>query len=250
MRSVTSKSAMTPSLSGRMATMLPGVRPIIRLASMPTATICPVFVLSATTEGSLSTMPRPRTYTSVLAVPRSTAMSRPRKAIALLMGDGNLPDRALRSLVGRVKQFVNKFLKSRRPGRVLAEVLKRARGKRSSFPAGPTQLNRNHARRSPRPPTHGPRGWCPEWPAPGRSPRPVRGRLALVLGVVTGRRLPIQRPQLHRDDAQALTLDPGDDRSDETTADAIGLDEDKSTFRQRRSFSQGNWLVVASRSRR
>ena len=48
-------------LSGRTATMLPGVRPIIRLASTPTATICPVLVFSATTEGSLSTMPRPRT---------------------------------------------------------------------------------------------------------------------------------------------------------------------------------------------
>ena len=35
MRSVTSKSAITPSLSGRMATMLPGVRPIMRLASTP-----------------------------------------------------------------------------------------------------------------------------------------------------------------------------------------------------------------------
>jgi hypothetical protein len=34
----------------------------------------------------------------VFAVPRSTAMSRPRNAIALLMGDGNLPDPALRSL--------------------------------------------------------------------------------------------------------------------------------------------------------
>ena len=33
--SVTSKSAMTPSFSGRMALMLPGVRPSIRLASMP-----------------------------------------------------------------------------------------------------------------------------------------------------------------------------------------------------------------------
>ena len=31
----------------------------------------------ATTLGSDSTMPRPRTYTSVFAVPRSTAMSRP-----------------------------------------------------------------------------------------------------------------------------------------------------------------------------
>ena len=35
--SVTSKSAMTPSFSGRMAWMVPGVRPSIRLASMPTA---------------------------------------------------------------------------------------------------------------------------------------------------------------------------------------------------------------------
>src|SRR6202000_2335763 len=82
---------MTPSLSGRTATMLRGVRPIIRLASMPTATIWPLLVLSATTEGSLSTIPRPRTYTSVLAVPRSTAMSRPRTAIALLMGRATFP---------------------------------------------------------------------------------------------------------------------------------------------------------------
>ena len=92
MRSVTSKSAMTPSLSGRTATMFPGVLPIIRLASTPTATIWPVLVLRATTDGSLSTIPRPRTYTRVFAVPRSTAMSRPRKASALLMGNENLPD--------------------------------------------------------------------------------------------------------------------------------------------------------------
>ena len=61
MRSVTSKSAITPSLSGLTATMLPGVRPIIRLASTPTATTCPLLVFSATTLGSLRTMPRPRT---------------------------------------------------------------------------------------------------------------------------------------------------------------------------------------------
>ena len=61
MRSVVSKSAMTPSFSGRIATMLPGVRPIIRLASMPTARMPPVLVLIATTEGSFKTMPRPRT---------------------------------------------------------------------------------------------------------------------------------------------------------------------------------------------
>ncbi len=77
MRSVISKSAMTPSLRGRTATMLPGVRPIIFFASEPTARMPPVFVLMATTDGSFRTIPRPLTYTSVLAVPRSIAMSRP-----------------------------------------------------------------------------------------------------------------------------------------------------------------------------
>ena len=36
------KSAITPSLSGRIATIFPGVLPIIRLASRPTAKIAPV----------------------------------------------------------------------------------------------------------------------------------------------------------------------------------------------------------------
>ena len=58
--------------------MWPGVRPIMRLASLPTARMAPFLVLIATTLGSLSTIPRPRTYTSVFAVPRSTAMSRPK----------------------------------------------------------------------------------------------------------------------------------------------------------------------------
>src|SRR5690348_17504926 len=35
----------------------------------------PLTVSIATTDGSFSTIPRPRTYTSVLAVPRSIAMS-------------------------------------------------------------------------------------------------------------------------------------------------------------------------------
>jgi hypothetical protein len=52
---------MTPSFSGRTATMLAGVRPIIRFASTPTARISPVLVLVATTDGSLRTIPRPRT---------------------------------------------------------------------------------------------------------------------------------------------------------------------------------------------
>ena len=57
MASVTSKSAMTPSLSGRMATMLAGVRPSISLASVPTARTRFSFFSMATTEGSSTTMP-------------------------------------------------------------------------------------------------------------------------------------------------------------------------------------------------
>src|SRR3954467_9462740 len=79
--SVTSKSAITPSLSGRMAEIVPGVRPSMRFASIPTAWTSPVRESIATTEGSESTIPRPRTYTSVFAVPRSTAMSRPPKPV-------------------------------------------------------------------------------------------------------------------------------------------------------------------------
>ena len=59
--SVTSKSAITPSLSGRIAGIVPGVRPSIRLASMPTACTSPVRESMATTDGSESTIPRPRT---------------------------------------------------------------------------------------------------------------------------------------------------------------------------------------------
>ena len=79
--SVTSKSAITPSFSGRMAEMVPGVRPSMRLASMPTAWTSPLRESIATTDGSESTIPRPRTYTRVFAVPRSTAMSRPPKPV-------------------------------------------------------------------------------------------------------------------------------------------------------------------------
>ena len=76
MYSVMSKSLITPSFNGRMATMFWGVRPSIRLASAPTARIAPLLVSLATTDGSLITMPRPRTWTSVLAVPRSIPTSR------------------------------------------------------------------------------------------------------------------------------------------------------------------------------
>src|SRR5262245_42895855 len=75
--SATSKSAMTPSRKGRMAVMLAGVRPSISFASSPTASTClrPLYWAMATTDGSFNTMPRPLTYTSVFAVPRSMAIS-------------------------------------------------------------------------------------------------------------------------------------------------------------------------------
>ena len=59
--SVTSKSAITPSFSGRIAWIVPGVRPSMRLASIPTACTSAVRESIATTDGSESTMPRPRT---------------------------------------------------------------------------------------------------------------------------------------------------------------------------------------------
>ena len=74
--SVTSKSLMTPSRRGRMAMMFAGVRPTIRLASAPIARTFFVLASIATTLGSLITMPRSRTWTSVFAVPRSMPMSR------------------------------------------------------------------------------------------------------------------------------------------------------------------------------
>src|SRR5260221_8147313 len=73
--SAASKSAMTPSRSGRTARMLGGVRPSISWASAPTASTVPLAVLKATIDGSLRTMPRPWAKTQVLAVPRSMARS-------------------------------------------------------------------------------------------------------------------------------------------------------------------------------
>ena len=57
--SVISKSAMTPSFIGRIATMFPGVRPSMSFASRPTASTFPVTRLMATIEGSETTMPLP-----------------------------------------------------------------------------------------------------------------------------------------------------------------------------------------------
>src|SRR5699024_2354535 len=55
--------------------MFPGVRPIIFLASFPTAVISPVSLFIATTEGSLTTTPFPFKKTNVLAVPKSIPKS-------------------------------------------------------------------------------------------------------------------------------------------------------------------------------
>ena len=59
--SVTSTSAMTPSLRGRMASMPSGVRPSMRLASRPIPMIRREPRSTATTEGSFRTMPSPFT---------------------------------------------------------------------------------------------------------------------------------------------------------------------------------------------
>ena len=68
---VTSKSAITPSFSGRIATIEPGVRPMTSFASCPTRLTILVFTSTATTLGSRIMMPLPLINTSVFAVPRS-----------------------------------------------------------------------------------------------------------------------------------------------------------------------------------
>ena len=75
-RSAASKSAMTPSRSGRIVVMFSGVRPSIACAAWPTASVLSLRVLTATIDGSSTTMPRPAAKTTVLAVPRSMARSR------------------------------------------------------------------------------------------------------------------------------------------------------------------------------
>jgi len=59
-RSATSRSAITPSRIGRIVRTLSGVFPSISFASAPTARTreMPPTVSMATTDGSLSTMPR------------------------------------------------------------------------------------------------------------------------------------------------------------------------------------------------
>src|SRR3989338_10300286 len=62
---------MTPSFIGRYAIISSGVRPTISFASFPTASILLSICDTATTEGSLRTMPFPGTNTSTVVVPKS-----------------------------------------------------------------------------------------------------------------------------------------------------------------------------------
>src|SRR5690606_10175771 len=87
---------MTPSFRGRMATMLPGVRPIICRASSPTASTWLVDSSTATTDGSLTTMPLPRMKISTLAVPRSIPISRP----------NTVPPLSVRTVLGEVRKVL------------------------------------------------------------------------------------------------------------------------------------------------
>ena len=57
--------------------MFPGVLPIILLASPPTANTSPEFLSTATTDGSLNTIPFPFIYTITVAVPKSIPTSCP-----------------------------------------------------------------------------------------------------------------------------------------------------------------------------
>src|SRR5690625_4379677 len=57
--SVTSKSAITPSFNGRIASILPGVLPTMRYASSPTAKTLSLARSIATTAGSFKTIPLP-----------------------------------------------------------------------------------------------------------------------------------------------------------------------------------------------
>src|SRR5574340_1290690 len=77
---------MTPSRNGRIATTLAGVRPTISLACTPIASGRRLLLSIATHDGSLITIPFPRTLTSVFAVPKSIPMSKENNPISQLKG--------------------------------------------------------------------------------------------------------------------------------------------------------------------
>ena len=47
---------------------------------------------------------------------------------------------------------------------------------------------------------------------------------------VAGGQVAVHGAQVHRDDLEALAFDPGDDLADELARDAVGLDQDESSF--------------------
>ena len=57
-------------------------------------------------------------------------------------------------------------------------------------------------------------------------------RALAVLAVVLLGGLAVERAQLHRDQRQALLLQPGDDLAGEAPADAVGLDEDEGALHE------------------
>src|SRR5512144_2437823 len=231
---------MTPSLSGRIATVWLGVRPIMRLASAPTARTPPVLVLIATTAGSLSTMPRPRTYTRVFAVPRSTAISRPRNARLLAMRGEALPgDRWAGRGTGAGHGHVG-LSQGREEQRHLARSrLRRVAAVHHVLPDVQGVVAAHRTRRGldrighPHEPADRVDRAGPlddqgdERPGGDEVDELAEERLVRVLGVVPLGDAPIQRAQLERDEREALALQPGDDLADQPAPDAVRFDEDE-----------------------
>src|SRR5919108_152682 len=83
MRSVTSKSAITPWRRGRIAEIVAGVRPIIRRAASPTEWTVPVSLSTAATDGPSAgaplQLPRPRQQVAAAVQPQ--ALSRERRRL-------------------------------------------------------------------------------------------------------------------------------------------------------------------------
>ena len=165
--SVTSKSLMTPSRSGRTAMMLAGVRPTIRLASAPTARTRLVLASMATTDGSLMTIPRSRTWTSVLAVPRSIPMSRekrPRIRSSMVWGGSFVTGGRCRVALGGRFGVRSRSSRARAP-----PVSSGSRGTRAVSGGQPGQYTRSLSSR-----TGGQSARRALGPRAGRTPRPGR----------------------------------------------------------------------------
>src|SRR5207248_1013097 len=247
-----------------MATMWLGVRPIMRLASSPTARGRPSLVLTATTDGSFRTMPRPRTYTRVLAVPRSTAISLPSREEKKLsdMRKCPRPREVFEEDYCPRGEWDNPTPWSPHPqpgkeqvefpfgrfGRVRAvnQVLGQLDGQVSSDGSG----RRLAGIGDPHDPAHDGVGVLR-----ALDHQQDRGRagderhqvavegLAFVLGVVAALRLLVDAAQLHGDDAQLLAFQAGDDLAHQTALDSVGLADDKGAVHAGPHPSDGYFLA-------